>query len=286
MICGPRIRTSPSSPSFSSMFGATWPDRPELDRVGQVHRAAAAALRQAPQLRHRHADRVEELEHRHRRRRGAHVHGLELVEAELPAQLRQHHLVGLRVLLCELVGYRLAGLLQPHLLVADVDRPLQRALALRVLLALDHRVEAGLQLLPDAGHGEEPAGPHLRQVGDHLARVRAAGDGVAQHDRYVVAGRALGDVRHGQVGDDASALGEVDHVLEAANRAHDVVVRDLHALRRSRGAGRVDQGEEVARARPMRASAGSRPRRPRSRAGRRRGSCPPRTRRRPRARRA
>ena len=164
-------------------------DRPELDRVGQVHGAAAAALGQAPQLRHRHADRVEELEHRHRSRCRAHVHGLELVEAELLAQLRQHHLVGLRVLLRELVGHLLAGLLQPHLLVADVDRPLQRALALRVLLALDHRVEAGLQLLPDAGHREEPAGPHLGQVGDHLARVRAAGD-ASGRARSVCSGRS------------------------------------------------------------------------------------------------
>ena len=221
---------------------------PSLILSGQVHGPAAGALRQAPQLGDRHADRVEELEHGERRRRRADVDGLELVEAELLAQLRQHQLVRLRVLL----GQLRPGPARRPARARTFWWPTSRAhfsarLALLVLLGLDHRLEARLQLLPDARDGEEPARPHLGQVGDHLARVRAARDGVAEHDRHVVAGGALGDVRHRQVGDDPRALGEVDHVVERLHREHHVVVRELDALRRPGRAGGVDQREQVVR---------------------------------------
>ncbi len=77
--------------------------------------------------------------------------------------------------------------------------------ALLLGLAGDHRLQARLELLPDAWHGEEPLGAHVGQVGEHLARVGAAGDLHAVHDRHVVVGVALGDVRGGQPRDHARA---------------------------------------------------------------------------------
>ena len=52
----------------------------------------------------------------------------------------------------------------------------------------------GLELLPHARHREEPARPDFGQVGEHLPRVRAAGDLQTEHDRQIVVRVALRDV--------------------------------------------------------------------------------------------
>ena len=57
---------------------------------------------------------------------------------------------------------------------------------------------------------------------------------------------ALGDVRRRQPRDHlGAAIGKVDHPVDACGEAHQVAVAELHALGRSRGAGRVDQGQQV-----------------------------------------
>ena len=220
------------------------PDGAELDPLRRVHAAGAAGLRHPPQLRHRDADRVEELEHLDRRGGGADVDGAHLVEAEHLAQAGEDLLVGRGDLGRELRRHLLAALLQANLL----NRRSQRALGLCTLLiglAGDHRLQAGLQLLPDAGHGEEPVGAHLGQVGEHLARVGAGGDLQPVDDRQVVVGAALGDVRGGQPGDHAGLLGELHHRLDPPHGGEQVAVAELHALRRPCGAGGVDQREQV-----------------------------------------
>ena len=63
-----------------------------------------------------------------------------------------------------------------HLLARGGERPLSACSRSLLGAARDHRLEARLQLLPDARDGEEPGRPHLRQVGDDLARVRAGRD--------------------------------------------------------------------------------------------------------------
>ena len=105
---------------------------------------------------------------------------------------------------------------------------------------------AGLELLPDARDGEEPGRPHGRQVGDDLARVRAAGDRHRVDDRQVVVGGALGHVGAGQPGDDPRAVGEVDALLDALPTAA-IWLRwaICDALRRPGRAGGVDQREDV-----------------------------------------
>ena len=161
-------------------------DGAELDLARQVRGAAAGALGEAPQLGDRHADRVEELQHRQRGRRRSHIDRLKLVEAEHRSDARQDLLVCLLVLGGQFRRYFLARLLRSDSSGAQVDRPLQRPLALRVLFALDHRLHAGLQLLPDPGYREEPSRVHLRQVGDHLARLATRRHRVAQDHRQVV----------------------------------------------------------------------------------------------------
>jgi hypothetical protein len=172
--------------------------RADLDPIGRVAGPVAGGLGHPPQLGQRHADRVEELDHLTRRGRGADVDRLDLVEPQQRPHLRQHELVGLRVLGAQVVGDGLAGLLELDLAQAHVERPERRPLALLVLLGLDAGLDGRLQLLPDARHGEEPGRPHLGQVGDHLARVRAVGGREAQHHRHVVRAGALGDVGHRQ----------------------------------------------------------------------------------------
>ena len=138
----------------------------------------------------------------------------------------------------------LAGLLQAHLLAGRGDRLL--GLLARLLgQGMEHRLEARLHLLPDARDGEEPVGPHLGEEGDDRARVVAGGDREAEGDRDVVMGGALGDVRRGQPGDDARALGKLDDVAHRLHGAQQVRVGELHALGRAGRAARVDQREDV-----------------------------------------
>ena len=98
-------------------------------------------------------------------------------------------------------------------LIAARERRLGR-LALLVGLRGEHRLEPGLELLPDPRHGEEPRRLDQRQVGDDLARVVAAGDRHRVDDRQVVVGGALGDVRRRQPRDDLRPVGELDHRLD------------------------------------------------------------------------
>ena len=145
----------------------------------------------------------------------------------------------------ELLGHLFARLLEMDLLQPDPERPLRGLLALRILLGLDAGLHRRLELLPDARHGEEPGGPHLGQIRDHLARVGAAGDREAEHERQVVRAVALRDVGHRQVRHHAAVVGEGDDLVERADRLDQVVVGELDALGRSRGARGVDQGEDV-----------------------------------------
>ena len=108
-------------------------------------------------------------------------------------------------------------------------------------------LQPGLQLLEDARDGEEPGRLHRGQVGDDLARVRAGRHGHAEHDRQVVVGHPLGDVRRGQPGDHARAVGEVDDPVGRVDARQQVAVHELHALRRTGRPGRVDQRDEVLR---------------------------------------
>ena len=86
----PRTSTSPSSASLISTPGAGRPDGPDLDRAGAVARAGAAGLRHPPQLGQLDPERVEELQHLDRRRRGADVDGHRLVEPEHRAEPGEH----------------------------------------------------------------------------------------------------------------------------------------------------------------------------------------------------
>src|SRR5437660_1376066 len=220
---------------------------PDLDVLGAVAGAGAAGLGHPPQLRERKPDRVEELDHLARGGCSADVERLDLVEPEARADLREHLLVELLELLAQVVGNLLPGLLEPYLLQAHLEGVLGELLALLVLLGLHAGLHRRLELLEDPGHREEPARLDLRQVRDHLARVRAARDREAEHDRQVVRARALRDVRHRQVGHRPGAVGELDDLVEGAAGRQLVLVGDLDALWGAGGARRVDQGEHVVR---------------------------------------
>ena len=174
---------------------------------------------------------MEELQHLDGRGGGADVDRLDLVEPEHLAQPREDLGVGPGHLLGQLGRHRLAGLLEAHLAHARLERCLQLPPAL-LGLAGDHRLQARLQLLPDARHREEPARAHFRQVGEHFARVLAAGDLQAVDDRQVVVGVALGDVRARQPRDHAPVARELDQLLDALDGREQVAVDELHALRR------------------------------------------------------
>ncbi len=65
------------------------------------------------------------------------------------------------------------------------------------------------------------------------------------HDRQVVVGVALGDVRGRQPRDYARLRRKLHQPLNAGDGVHQVAVGELHALRRPRGAGGVDQRQHV-----------------------------------------
>ncbi len=118
---------------------------------------------------------MEELDDRDRRRPGGDVDGQHAIEPEHGAQAGEDLLVGLGHPRGQLVGHRGAALLEADLL----QRGGQARLGDGVLflgLAGHHDLQAGLQLLPDPRHGEEPRRAGLGQVADDVARVRAAGD--------------------------------------------------------------------------------------------------------------
>ena len=187
--------TSPSLSSLISHARRRRPDRADLDLVARVDAAGAAGLAHAPQLGERQPDRVEELEHLDGRRSGADVDRLDLVEAEHRAQPGEDLLVG------ALRPARRARRAPARPPVRGAPSEAHASSAASTFAALllglggEHRLQPGLQLLPDPRHGEEPARAHFGQVGEDLARVLAAGDLQAEDDRQVVMGVALGDVR-------------------------------------------------------------------------------------------
>ena len=228
------------------MPGIGGPTVPSLTFSGGLTVADAAGLRHPPELADRDPDRVEELEHLDRRRRGADVDGDGLVEPERAAQVRRTSPRRRRR--------------RPRRSPRAPPRPPARAApsgsrprgpagpGSRCSLGQvgDHRLEAGLELLPDPRHGEEPGRAHLRQEVDDLARVGADRDRRALDHRQVVVRAALGDVGGRQPGDHLAALvGEGDQVLDAADEAQQVAVRQLDALRRPGRARGVDQGQQV-----------------------------------------
>ena len=188
---------------------------------------------------------MEELEHLDGSRGGADVAGDQLVEPELLAEGREQGLLGLGDTGRELLGNLLAGLLEPHLLDRGRDA-LLRGLTLLVGERAELGLDPGLDLLEDAGHGEEPRRAHRGERLADLARVRADRDTDAADHRQVVVRPAFGDVGGGQPGDHlGSAIGEVHDLIDAAGQAHQVAVGELHALGRAGRAGGVDQGEHV-----------------------------------------
>ena len=175
-----------------------------------------------------------------------------LVEPEHRAQPREHLLVGLG----DLRPRAPRGTGSPRCLsrtrsIAALSASSSR-LALLLGLGGEHRLEPGLELLPDPRHGEEPRRPHLRQVGEDLARVRAARDRAGVDHRDVVVGHPLGDVRGRQPRDHPPPGLERDDLLDRLGGDHDVVVRELHALRRPGRARGVDQRRPRRRGRPRR----------------------------------
>ena len=134
---------------------------PILTAPGRLEVPAPHGLRHPPQLGQLDPERVEELQHLYRGRRRADVDTLDLVESEHRPDPREVLLVGLGDPGLELVGHRLAALAQPDTLERGRDRVLDR-LALLLGLAGEHRLEPGLELLPDPRHGEEPRRVDLR----------------------------------------------------------------------------------------------------------------------------
>ena len=107
--------------------------------------------------------------------------------------------------------------------------------------------DAGVHLLPHARHAEHDVGPHLTHVRGEQARVGTARDLVAQERLLVVAGHALGDVRHRQVRDEplAQVVVELDAEAQALDGPCQVAVGQHHALGRTGGARGVDQRGQI-----------------------------------------
>ena len=119
-------------------------------------------------------------------------------------------------------------------------------LALLLGLRGEHRLQTGLQLLPDPRHGEEPRRADLRQVGEDLPRVRAAVTVPAKTSGGSGAPSARRCAPPAATRSPSRPAREVDDLLESPPAGeHDVVVRELDALRRARGARRVDQRQHV-----------------------------------------
>src|SRR5205085_3632634 len=138
-------------------------DRPDSHRAGPIARAGATGLGHSPKLRELDAQRVEELDHLDRRGSRPDVHRGELVEPEHRSEVGEDVLIGPGDLLLELRRNRLASLPKADPFGRCGKRVLDR-LSLLLRLAREHRLEAGLELLPDARAGEEPVWMDLREV--------------------------------------------------------------------------------------------------------------------------
>jgi hypothetical protein len=245
MMTGPRHHHLPVVRQLDLHAGKGGAHGADARRPGRVQRGHRGGLRHPPQLEDLDPQREEELEHLGGRGRGARDEELRLVEPEPLADPGEDQLVGLRRLLRQLGGQLLAGLLRSDPAQADLDRPFRGLLSLLVLLGLDPRLERGLQLLPDARHAAEEGGAYLGHVGKELLGVRAGGERVAVDERRVMAQPAVGDVGRREVGDVPAARSDWDDLVECVQLGHQVVVGELHALRRPGGAGRVDQAQHV-----------------------------------------
>ena len=202
-------------------------------------------LGHAPDLADRDPDRGEELEHLERAGRGADHVPLAAIEAEPLADLREHKLLGARVGTLKFLGDRLAGLFGAHLAQAEFDR-LERPGALRLIrLRRNPGLERRLQLLPDARHASEERRVTVRDVREHLHRVRTASDCVTPRHLAVVAEAAIGDVCKRQVRDHHPARIRPGHLIDPATFRHLVGVSQLDALRRTGRARGVDQRQHI-----------------------------------------
>ncbi len=125
------------------------------------------------------------------------------------------------------------------------DAVVELLLAFRV--GRERSVDAAVDLLVDAWHTEHDLRVHLFQVVRELTGVRAAVHAEADDEGLVVARHPLGDVRHREVRHDPhpGVVIELKAFPELLDRVDDVVLADHHALRRSRGAARVDQRGDV-----------------------------------------
>ena len=266
----PRISSSPSSASLSSTPGRRRPDGADPHLARPVARAGGARLRHPPQLRQLDPDRVEELDHLGRRRRGADVDRDELVEPEHRAQARRTSRVGLldgrRQLRRDLLAR--AGAAAPPAATAS-SAPCTRARASSGWRA-EHRLEPGLQLLPHARDGEEPGRAHLRQHLDDPARVRADRDRAGVDDRDVRGARcARRCARPAATRSPSRRAAGRSCSSTAPTALRTARCVELDALRRPGRARRVDQRQDVvglhrARAPHRRRSRGWSPRRRRA----------------------
>ena len=222
-------------------------DRAELEVVERADGADAGGLGHAPALHHRHPGRVEELEDLRRDRRGA-ADRLAHVAAEQLADLGEDLLVGLVELRLHLLGDRLAALLAPADLDAELDR-LPEALLVLVGGVLLHLRRGRVQLLEDPRDRGQVGRLGLDHLGEDLLRVAAEVD----DRRALVIGGELReqreDVRERQV--QVGRLVGLDELelLDDVADLHRVGVCEHDALGRTGRARRVDDDPGVVAAR-------------------------------------
>ena len=169
-------------------------DGADPDLAGPVAGSESAGLGHPPQLGELDPERVEELEHLDRGRRGADV------DRDQPGRARASRAASrtsarrrARPAASSSGGTGSPRWRSRTRSIAGCSAS-STGLRCSAGCAALHRVEAGLQLLPDPRDREEPVRPDLRQVGHDIARVRAGRDRARVDDRDVVVGHPLGDV--------------------------------------------------------------------------------------------
>ena len=186
---------------------------------------------------------MEEDEHVARRRRRAGVDGDRLVEAEHRAQPGEQ----LRLALGgESRRRRRAPARRPARARPCARAASSQRVRLRRPATARWPSMPGLELLQDARHGEEPRRLDRGQVGDDLARVRAAsspscrtrsaGSGAPSRSAMCAAGSH-------EITREPSGKWMIPSA--AVHAGQQVAVHELHALRRAGRARRVDQRDEV-----------------------------------------
>ena len=127
---------------------------------------------------------------------------------------------------------------------ADAERPAVGEPARARRLAHPQR-DAGVELLPDPGHGEEDRRRDLADVVGHGVDGLGEVDGAARAQRIEDGERALRDVGEGQERQLLIALARRREVVGEAQLEDDVAMAQHGALRRPGGAGGVDEDGEV-----------------------------------------